>query len=84
MQNDHYAHKIKEITSFKEDKYEILLYFNFYILLVEIILYLDNYVQKQMFGINVVPTSKDARKHHENNKLTSSTVKCQIILTTDS
>jgi len=35
LQNDDYAHKIKEIISFKEDDYEILLYFNFYILLVE-------------------------------------------------
>ena len=31
MQNDHYAHKIKEIMSFKDDDYEILLYFNFQI-----------------------------------------------------
>jgi len=35
LQNDDYAHKIKEIMSFKEDNYEILLYFNFYILLVD-------------------------------------------------
>ena len=34
MQNDDYAHKIKEIISFKEDDYEILVYFNFYILLI--------------------------------------------------
>jgi len=37
LQNDHYAHKIKEIMSFKEDDYEILMYFNFYILLVDIV-----------------------------------------------
>jgi len=37
LQNDDYAHKIKEIISFKEDDYEILLYFNFYILLVDTI-----------------------------------------------
>ena len=36
MQNDHYAHKIKEIMSFNKDDYEILQYFNFYILLVDI------------------------------------------------
>ena len=35
LQNDDYAHKIKKIMSFKEDNYEILLYFNFYILLVD-------------------------------------------------
>jgi len=35
LQNDHYAHKIKEIMSLKEDNYEILLYFNFHILLVD-------------------------------------------------
>jgi len=35
LQNDHYEHKIKEIMSFKDDDYEILLYFNFYILLVD-------------------------------------------------
>jgi len=35
LQNDNYAHKIKEIMSFKEDDYEIFLYFNFHILLVE-------------------------------------------------
>jgi len=35
LQNDDYAHKIKEIINFKEDNYEILLYFNFYILLVD-------------------------------------------------
>jgi len=38
LQNDHYAPKIKEIMSFKEDDYEILLYFNFHILLVDILL----------------------------------------------
>jgi len=31
LQNDYYARKINEITSFKEDVYEIFLYFNFYI-----------------------------------------------------
>jgi hypothetical protein len=36
LQNDHYAHKIKEIISFNIDDYEILLYFNFYILLVDL------------------------------------------------
>jgi len=41
LQNDNYAHKIKEIMSFKEDDYKILLYFNFYILLVDILL-VDN------------------------------------------
>ncbi len=29
MENDNYAHEIKDIMSFKEDDYEILLYFNF-------------------------------------------------------
>jgi len=32
LQNDHYAHKTKKIMNFKEDDYEILMYFNFYIL----------------------------------------------------
>jgi len=36
LQNDQYAHEIKEIMSFKEDDYEILLYFNFYILLLDV------------------------------------------------
>jgi len=35
LQNDRYAHKIKEIMNFKADDYEILLYFDFHILLVE-------------------------------------------------
>jgi len=34
LQNDHYAHKTKEIMSFKKDDYEILLDFNFYILYI--------------------------------------------------
>jgi len=40
LQNDQYAHEIKEIMSFKGDDYEILLYFNFYIyiLLLDILL----------------------------------------------
>jgi len=29
LQNNHYAHEIKDIMSFKDDGYEILLYFNF-------------------------------------------------------
>jgi len=36
LQNDHHVHEIKEIMSFKEDYYEILMYLNFYILLVDI------------------------------------------------
>jgi len=35
LQNDYYTLEIKEIMSFKKDDNEILLYFNFYILLVE-------------------------------------------------
>jgi len=38
LQNDHYAHKIKEIVSFNEDGYEILLYFNFHILFVRVVM----------------------------------------------
>ena len=33
MQNDRYVRKIKKIMSFKENDYEILMYFDFYILL---------------------------------------------------
>jgi len=41
LQNDHYAHKIKKIMSFNKDDYKILLYIDFYILLVDILL-VDN------------------------------------------
>jgi len=34
LQNDRYAHKIKEIMNFKADDYEILLYFDFHIMTV--------------------------------------------------
>jgi len=33
LQNDRYVRKIKKIMSFKENDYEILMYFDFYILL---------------------------------------------------
>jgi len=36
LQNNHYAHEIKEITSFNKKDCEILLDFDFYILLVEV------------------------------------------------
>lgn len=36
LQNDYYAHKIKEILSFNKDDYKISLDFNFYKLLVDI------------------------------------------------
>jgi len=49
LQNDDYAHKVKEIISFKEDDYEILLYFNFYILLVDIKI---NYQIKDIYSLS--------------------------------
>jgi len=36
LRNDGHAHKIKETMDFNKDDYEILLYFDFYILLLEI------------------------------------------------
>jgi len=48
LQNDCYAHKIKENISFNKDDYEILLYFDFYILLVDSI-FLREYLSYNEF-----------------------------------
>jgi len=38
LQNDNYAHEIKDIMNCKEDDYKILVYFNFHTLLVDTLL----------------------------------------------
>jgi len=53
LQNDECVHKIKKIVHLIEDDYEILLYFDFYILLVDILLvdhwpYLTIYTQQEI------------------------------------
>jgi len=47
--------------SFKEDDYEILLHFNFHILLVDVILTLINYTKLRALLVLISPKKVDSR-----------------------